>query len=151
VGVKAHPSLSKGNKMSIDNTRPAFRILAASGFYGPDDHLYVEGDEIYYDGEPNEEMEPLNEAARTKMSAYIEKLDASAKAAADKAGKAFVERPKNLDGALALATAVARSEMSIMGVKKDVNIVERVDSTVEETGTANPKRGRGRPRLQHVA
>lgn len=138
--------------MSIDNTRPAFRILSASGFYGPDDHLYIEGDEIYFDGEPNEEMEPLNEAGRQKMTTYLDKLDSAAREAAVKAGKAFVERPRNLDGALALATAVARADMSIMGVKKDVNIVERVDATqVEETGTANPKRGRGRPRLQHVA
>lgn len=138
--------------MSIDNTRPAYRILSPNGFYGPDDHLYVDGDEIYYDGEPNEEMEPLNDAANKRMAAFIDKLDAAAREAAEKAGKAFVERPRNLDGGLALATAVARSDMSIMGVKKDANVVERVNpAQTEETGTANPKRGRGRPRLQHVA
>lgn len=138
--------------MSIDNTRPAYRILSPNGFYGPDDHLYVDGDEIYYDGEPNEEMEPLNDAANKRMASFIDKLDSAARDAAEKAGKAFVERPRNLDGGLALATAVARSDMSIMGVKKDANVVERVNaSPTEETGTANPKRGRGRPRLQHVA
>lgn len=138
--------------MSIDNTRPAYRILSPNGFYGPDDHLYVDGDEIYYDGEPNEEMEPLNDAANKRMASFIDKLDAAARDAAEKAGKAFVERPRNLDGGLALATAVARSDMSIMGVKKDANVVERVNpAQTEETGTANPKRGRGRPRLQHVA
>ncbi len=138
--------------MSIDNTRPAYRILSPNGFYGPDDHLYVDGDEIYYDGEPNEEMEPLNDAANKRMASFIDKLDSAARDAAEKAGKAFVERPRNLDGGLALATAVARSDMSIMGVKKDANVVERVNANpTEETGTANPKRGRGRPRLQHVA
>ena len=140
------------------NEIPAYRILSPNGFYGPDDHLYIEDSngpaEISYDGEPNEEMEPLNEAARIKMAAYLEKLDSAAREAAEKAGKAFIERPRNLDGGLALATAVARADMSIMGVKRDadsINIRRLEASPVEETGTANPKRGRGRPRLQHVA
>lgn len=134
----------------IDNTRPAYRILAPSGFYGPDDNLYIENEhgyaEIYLDGEPNEEMEPLNEPARVKMQAYLDKLENLGRAAAEKAGKAYAGRPRNLDGGLELATAVARSSMPIMSVQRDVTTIERIDTgSIPEVGTVNPKRGRGRP------
>lgn len=131
--------------MTISNDRPAYRILALHGFFGPDDHLYEMGEEIYFDDEPNEEMEPLNELARHKLQSYLDKLDRSAKAAFEKAGKHFTERPRTLDGAVALATQVERDRMAIMSSKKDITSVERVEKDeTPEVGSANPKK-RGRP------
>jgi len=139
----------------IDPTRPAWRVLNPSGFFGPNDHLYSEGEEIYYDGEPNEELEPLNEPAMVKLVAYLERLDTLGREAAAKAGKAYAGRPRSLDGGLALATAVQRSDMNLMGRARDENAVERVaGEAVPETGTVNPRK-RGRPskadKLSHVA
>lgn len=132
----------------IDNERPAYRILAYHGFFGPDDHLRLEGEEIYYDGEPNEEMEPLNEPARKRLQAYLENLDQLGREAAAKAGKAYAGRARSLDGQIALATAIQRAEMKIMGADKDVQSIASVnDKDAPETGSMSPeKRGRGRPR-----
>lgn len=131
--------------MTISNSRPAYRVLAAHGFYGPDDHLYEEGQEIYYDDEPNEEFEPLNELARLKLTAYLERLDGLARDAATKSGKAFVGRARTLDGAIQIATEEARDKMAIMTSKKEVQNIERIEEEpVPEVGNAQ-KRSRGRP------
>jgi hypothetical protein len=131
--------------------RPAYRILDVAGFFGPDDQLWPEGSEIYFDGEPNEEMEPLNAAAQAKMLAYLEKLDALGRAAAEKAGRPFVGRPRSLDGKLALASAVQRAEMGVLGVKdKTVNTIAPLTDEAPETGLQE-RRGRGRPRKQALA
>lgn len=135
----------------IDNSRPAYRVLAIHGFFGPDDHLYQEGDEFYFDGIPNEELEPLNESARLRMIDLIEELDRRGKEVAQKLGKSYVERPRSLDGALQLATAVQRSEMAIMSAPKQVSSIETIEKEVPEVGGMTSKRGRGRPKKDTVA
>ena len=133
--------------MIIRNDRPCYRVLALHGFFGPDDTLHLtdeNGDPaiIYYDGEPNEELEPLNSLATEKMNTYLEKLDTLGKAVAEKLGRPFVGRPRGIDGAIEIATEVQRNNISIMGAKKSVSTIERVEQEIPETG----KRGRGRPR-----
>lgn len=136
----------------IDNTRAAYRILSPSGFFGPDDHLYIvdaSGNypEIYFDGIPNEDMEPLNELARARYVAEMERLDNLGRAAAEKAGRSYAGRPRDLDGAIVVATAIAREDMKIQGVKKETPSIETiVPSETPETSLPNPKRGRGRPK-----
>lgn len=133
----------------IRNDRAAYRILDVNGFYGDDDNLYKQDEVIYWDGEPNEEMEPMNEMARVRLVAYLEKLDNLGRLAAEKAGKPFVSRPRTLDGAIEIATSLERSNMPVMGGRKDeARTIQRVDQdAVAETGSINPqKRGRGRPK-----
>lgn len=138
--------------MSVPSDRPAYRILAVYGFYGPDDVMYNEGDCIVYDGEPNEEMEPLNELARVKLTEYLEKLDNLAKLAAEKAGRPFVGRPRTIDGALVLAEQIQRQQMAIMSAKKVTNDIERVDpDPIPEVGNANPKKKPGRPAYKNIS
>ena len=127
----------------IDPNRPAYRILSVSGFFGPDDHLYEENSEVYFDGEPNEEMEPLNELARLAIIRHIEKLEKQARIIAEKLGKPFAGRPRNLDGGLTLATELQRSGISVMGVKKDTDEIKKI--VKEETPETGIKRGAGRP------
>ncbi len=135
--------------MSIDNSRPAYRVLAVNGFFGPDDHLYELDQELYFDGEPNEELEPLNEIARQRLNQYLEKLDALGREAAAKAGRSYAGRPRTFDGALDLATAVARSNTAVMGhlADKHVTSIERIDVTEQtpETGSIRPRGKPGRP------
>ena len=141
--------MSAVEKYSSFETRPAYRILSVAGFFGPDDVLHKEGEEIYYDGEPNEEMEPLNDAAKERMEQYLNRLDDLAREVAEKTGKMFSARPRNLDGGLAMATAVARSEVAIMGAKKTDTGIERIkhsDEAAPHTGLDGVKRGRGRPK-----
>lgn len=133
----------------FDNSTPMYRVLATAGFFGPDDTLYEEGAEIRYDGVPNEELEPLNEPARVKLTAYLEMLDLLGKEAAAKANRPWVGRPRHLDGQLALATAIQKSEMGILGSKtKDETSlkIEKVTAAeIPDTGLTPVKRGRGRP------
>lgn len=128
---------------SIDASRPAYRILSSTGFYGPDDHLYGEGAEIYFDGEPNEEMEPLNELGRLKLVQFIDKLEREARTAAEKLGKTFNGRPKSHDGGYQLATELQRAGVAIMQARKvDQGIDKIEEEVVPETSI---RRGRGRP------
>lgn len=130
----------------LDTSRAAYRVLDAAGFYSDNDHLYVEGDEIYFDGEPNDQLEPLNELARTRLVEYLDKQDKQAKAVAEKLNRPYVSRPRNLEGAVEIATALQKQNISIMGAKDKQVTTEKIEQSVPETGTANPKRGRGRPR-----
>lgn len=133
---------------NIDTSRAAYRVLAVSGFFGPDDHLYELDSELYFDGEPNEELEPLNEVARERLNTYLEKLDALGREAAAKVGKSYAGRPRTFDGALELASAVQRSETAIMGHLKSKNVtsVERIGAEpIPETGSIRPRGKPGRP------
>ena len=77
----------------IDNTRPAYRVLDPNGFYSDNDTLYQEGDEIYFEGEPNDQLEPLNQIAKDKLNNYLDKLDEQAKEdLVDAKGKVIVKR-----------------------------------------------------------
>lgn len=135
----------------IPTDRPAYRILAEKGFFGPDCTLYEEGECLAYDDEPNEEMEPLNDLAREKMAALFNKLDDAARAVAAKNGRAFIERPKTLEGAVALATMDAKrvqlkegdGGVPLMGSKVGRDRAKRLTAEeVPETG----HRGPGRPK-----
>lgn len=135
--------------MTVDNNRAIYRVLDPSGFYGPDDNLYQfdeNGDPavIYFDGEPNEQLEPVNELAKERLNTYLEKLDNLARVAAEKLGRPFIGRPRNIDGALELATALQRENMQIMGIKRETNTIEKVEADPTPQTGIN-KKGRGRP------
>lgn len=136
--------------MLITNERPAYRILSEKGFFGPDDHLYHEGDCIYFDGIPNEDFEPLNEPARKQMEDLFASLDAAARKAAEKAGREYSGRPKSLEAAIALSRQDARQVQLInggpgvplMGAKnKDAPKIEKIEEA--ETPQTGRKTGRG--------
>jgi len=125
--------------------RPAYRVLDVAGFFGDDDTLYPEGSEIFFDGEPSVEMEPLNEAARVKMIALLEKLEEKGREAAEKAGRPYTGRPRSLEGGLALASAIQRAEMAVMGAQKhSENITPIQEGELPVFG--DQKKPRGRPR-----
>lgn len=136
--------------MVLDENRAAYRILSERGFYGPDDTLYREGEIIYYDDEPNEEMEPLNAPAQKAMQAFLAKLDACGKKVADKLGIEFQGRPRNLDGQIAIAGQLERSVQTkvggpgvpLIGAKnKRASKIAKADTgEVQQTGGGEKKR-----------
>lgn len=97
----------------ISGERSAYKILGEKGFFGPDDHLYTSGEMIYFDDEPNQDMEPLNDLARGKMREYIEKLDRLGREAAEKFGRPYTGLASTLDAAIEQSTEDARRVMSI--------------------------------------
>lgn len=139
----------------IPTDRPAYRILSEKGFFGPDCHLYQEGDCLVFDDEPNEEMEPLNDLAREKIKILFDKLDGLAREVAKANGRQFVERPRTLEGAVAMATIDAKRVMlnpgdggvPLMGstIGRDrAHKLEAAEPTPETGGVV--RRGPGRPR-----
>lgn len=123
----------------IQNDRAAYRVLNPYGFYSDNDHLYQEGDEIYFDGTPNEMLEPLNQLARDRLNAHLEQLDNYGKAAAEKLGRSYAGRPRSLDGGLELASALLNEQKSILGNKNKQSTTEEIErEPVPET----PRRGR---------
>lgn len=129
--------------MTEDKSPAMYRILSVAGFFGPDDNLYKLDSIIEFDGEPNDEMEPLNELARERLETHLEKLDNYAKISADKAGRPFVGRPRDLEGAITIARSDEIARKGIMGVTKEAtNIREIIKHEVPQTGE---KRKVGRP------
>lgn len=94
--------------MAISQTIPTYRQLNPKGFFCPEGYLIDEGEAFEFDGIPNEDMEPLNEAARKKLLAYLTILDGAAKQAAEKNGRQFISRTKNLDEMVFEASSDAR-------------------------------------------
>lgn len=129
--------------------RPAYRILSAHGFFADNDSLYTEGSTIYWEDEPNEEMEPLNEAAKQQMTVYLDKLDSLAKEAAAKRGVAFTGRPRTLDQALSLARQNEELKFKVRGAEKDSFKVDDYEpADIPEVG--NVKRKPGRPKYKNI-
>lgn len=131
--------------------RPAYRILDTSGFFGPDDTLYEYLAEIEFDGEPSVEMEPLNETARVKYIELLERLDDEGRKVAEKLGRPFTGRPRSLDGALAIATAVQKIDMSTMGNQdKHVDSIAPLNKD-EPSLMGKTRKGPGRPKKLSAA
>lgn len=139
----------------VSSDRPAYRILSESGFYGPNDHLYKEGDTIYYDGEPNEDMEPLNSLAEKSLTEFFDKVDAGAREAATKFGRAYRPRVRIQDRMRLATQAMRQLQLEPGGV--GIPLMHGVDqgrvASVEQIakkevpimgGQNEPKR-RGRP------
>jgi hypothetical protein len=130
--------------LNLPKDRAAYRIL--SSFFGPDDHLYGEGDCIVFDGEPNEEMEPLNEMAQERLNRFYEKLDGFAKAVAAKNGRSFAGRSRSLDEAVSLASQDARRNVPLMGndpkvQKQEFVNIERIGPDSVPQTSASKKGG----------
>ena len=89
--------------MTDRSDTPLYRQCNPHGFFADDDTLYPEGSTFYWLDTPNEFMEPLNEAARRKMSDYLDHLDDLAKKHAEKMGRPFYGRPRELSDAIGQA------------------------------------------------
>jgi hypothetical protein len=136
----------------LDNTRAAYRVLNPYGFFSDDDTLYQEGAEIYFDGEPNDQLELLTEIAKQRLVTHLEMLEEKGRLAAEKAGRAYAGRPRTLDGALAIATAIQKAEMGVMGTKDKQTSTQTIEGNqVDDSGLSAVKRGRGRPRKDVAA
>lgn len=118
----------------IPQDRPVYRI-GEGNFFGPDDHLYTEGNVVAWDDEPNEEMIPLNDLAQQKMLEYLAKLDAAGRKVADKIGVGYTNKEDAFKNAQVLA-------------KEDAKKVQLINSSPEVTLMGAKKRGR--PRIEKI-
>lgn len=106
-----------------DRTTPRYRLLAPC--YLEDDTLHGEGEEIWYEGTPNEEMEPLNDLARERSQQYIEMLDDAARAVAAAKNRPFTGRLTDhaaIDQMIDDSRAEQRAKMVLPASRDDVPI-----------------------------
>lgn len=125
---------SRPEAIVIPSDTPVYRIKEGK-FFGPNDHLFQEGEIIEFQGEPNLEMEPLNEMAREKMRTFLTKLDEEGRKAAAKAGKAYHGYLDAFENSIHLAKQEGKSVRSlsakemtpIMGVPKEISIAKKIE------------------------
>lgn len=103
-----------------DRNTPRYRLLAAC--YLEDDTLHLEGEEIWYLGTPNEEMEPLNDLAREKSTAYLEGLEDAARAVAAARNVPYLGRTALMEQALEHAHKEARGPIVLPASRGEVPI-----------------------------
>lgn len=94
--------------MAISKTIPTYRQLDPNGFFCEAGYLILENEAFEYEGEPNEQMEALNEPARLRLVEYYKKLDKFADEYERANGRTFKGGRKPLDVWVAEATADAR-------------------------------------------
>ncbi len=134
---------------------PAYRVLAGK-FFGPDDSLYDEGTApLYYDGEPNLNLEPINKLAREEYKKFIDRLNAQGQEAKALNPNAmytaypnpYEETVSNGKGRKVQVGDSSRNAPVFPSGKKatkvkvfnDINAPEYLDETFEETIQVNGK------------
>lgn len=134
----------------IPDDRPVYRIKEGK-FFGPDDRLYLEGEIIGWDEEPNLEMEPLNNLAREKFRSYIEKLDECGRAVSVKNGTGYTSIADAHENAMKMAQNDAKRVqlmsspeiVPLMGGKKNRGpTVEKLEATQDTPLMGTPKKGK---------
>lgn len=63
--------------------------VAGKGFYDDKDKLWYPGQALYFDGEPNLDLIPLNKVAYDKQQEFLDKLDSLGLKRAKKDGKEY--------------------------------------------------------------
>lgn len=94
--------------MALSETVPTYRQLDPNGFFCEAGFLINEGEVFEYDGEPNPQMEAMNDPALDKLQEYYGKLEEGAREVAIKNGRAYVRQANDLSEMVAEATADAR-------------------------------------------
>lgn len=77
----------------IKQDRPAY-MVGGKGFFNSKDKFLQPGQMTYLDGEPNQDLIPLNKMAYDAMQKFLDKLDEFAAEKAKKDKRAFTPQPR---------------------------------------------------------
>src|SRR5262245_34844175 len=90
----------------VDPKVPIYQLLVPH--FLDDDSYHEANEQMAAEGEPSEHMAPLNEAARQRCQAMLDRLDAEAKKMADLVGRPYRGRLNDLGDLIAQSTADAK-------------------------------------------
>lgn len=79
--------------LKVKQDKPAYGV-AGKGFFDDKDILWNPGQALYFEGEPNLDLFPLNKLAWEKMQEFLNKLDSCGLKKAKKEGKEYVPYPR---------------------------------------------------------
>lgn len=132
--TRLSPIKPQPQRYEIPQDVACYEITSEQGFYGPDCHLYREGEVLMWTGVPNLDMKPLNAAAEKAFLEYVNFLDECGRKVAEKTGKAYLSHKDAYENALALSKQEAqgavvgaknvngrRESKVVMGAKKDTS------------------------------
>ncbi len=117
---------------NLGNDRPAYRILKECYL---DDRMCFPDELVYWDEEPNKEMEPLNDLAKAATKAFFDDREVLAKAASLKKGTRYIPLRRPVEEERELNNAESRRVEIIKG-----------DGGVPVMGA----RKRGRPKIERI-
>lgn len=87
------PNKTESTPPKVKKNIPAYRI-AGKGFFDDKDKLWHPGQALYWEGEPNEDMIPLNKLAYDKLQVLFDKLDEAEEKICRQTKKQFVKHPR---------------------------------------------------------
>lgn len=117
---------------SVRQDRPAYRILKECFL---DDVMFFPDQLVYWDEEPNKEMEPLNDLAKDAINAFFDDREKLAREASTKKGVRYIPMRRPIEEERALNTSESRRVEIIKG-----------DGGVPVMGA----RRRGRPKVERI-
>lgn len=128
----------------VRQDRPAYRILKECFL---DDVMYFEGQMVYWDEEPNKEMEPLNELATKATNAFFDSREELAKQKSAANGMKYIplrrpveeDRERNTAESRRVEIIKGDGGVPVMGARKRGRPkAERIDTSgVEEAPIAD--------------
>lgn len=80
-------------KPRLKQDRCAYAVLNP-GFYDENDKFWHPGQMLYFEGEPNQSLHPLNKLAYDKMQLFLDKVDKFGEEYARKHKKDYVPQPR---------------------------------------------------------
>ena len=120
---------------NVRQDRPAYRILKMCFL---DDRACFEGELVYWDEEPNKEMEPLNDLAKKATNAFFDSREELAKAHSAAKGNKYIplrrpiEEERDFNSAEARRVEIIKGDggVPVMGArKKGRPKVESIDTS----------------------
>ncbi len=116
----------------VRQDRPAYRILKECFL---DDVMYFEGQMVYWDEEPNKEMQPLNDLAQKAIDAFFDSREELARQKSAANGMKYIPLRRPVSEERELNTAESRRVELVRG-----------DGGIPVMGA----RKRGRPRAERI-
>ena len=74
----------------VKQDRPAYGV-GGKGFFDDKDKMWHPGTALYFDGEPNLDLYPLNKLAHNRMQEFLDKLDLLGEEKAKKEKRAYIK------------------------------------------------------------
>lgn len=138
----------------VRQDRPAYRILKECFL---DDVMYFEGQMIYWDEEPNKEMEPLNSLAEEAINAFFDSREELAKQKSAANGMKYIplrrpiseDRERNNTESRRPEIVKGDGGVPVLGARKRGQPKAEVISNVaDQTPIYDTVRKRGRPKKE---
>ena len=82
-------------KPNLKQDKAAYAVLNP-GFFDENDKFWFPNQMLYFDGEPNQSLHPINKLAYDRMQIFLDKVDEFGEVVAKKNKKDYVRQPRQV-------------------------------------------------------